>query len=51
VSPDSPADKAGLEAHLDIIKYNPYRPGQKPFSEFLALNEGKDVILPVYNII
>ena len=27
VSPGSPAEQAGLEAHLDIIKYNPYLPG------------------------
>jgi hypothetical protein len=26
-SPGSPAEQAGLEAHLDIIKYNPYLPG------------------------
>jgi C-terminal processing protease CtpA/Prc len=24
VSPGSPAEQAGIEAHLDIVKYNPY---------------------------
>jgi hypothetical protein len=51
VSQGSPAEEAGLEAHLDIIKYNPYIPGNRPFSEFLIMNDGKEVIIPVYNII
>ena len=29
VSEGSPAEEAGLEAHLDIIKYNPYAPGNR----------------------
>jgi hypothetical protein len=51
VSQGSPAEQAGLEAHLDIIKYNPFIPGNRQFSEFLVINEGKEVIIPVYNII
>ncbi len=29
VSEGSPAEQAGLEAHLDIIKYNPFVPGNR----------------------
>ena len=48
---DSPASLAGIEPHIDFIKYNPEVNNDLLFSEFLAMKEDIEITLVVYNLI
>jgi hypothetical protein len=51
VFPNTPAFEAGIDPQIDFIKYNPGANANKLLSEYLKENSGKEVILPIYNII
>jgi C-terminal processing protease CtpA/Prc len=52
VQAGSPAEQAGIEPQIDFIKYNPFQEhGGKLLSEYLTENEGREVMIPVYNLI
>jgi len=52
VDKGSPAEKAGIEAQIDFIKYNPYKDSNgRNLSDIFLENEGKEITLQVYNLI
>ena len=53
IKPEGPAATAGIEPFLDFIIFTKLMQGDKQLllSEYLNLNQGKQVVLRVYNII